>query len=96
MKITGYEQIVDEITNEYVGFIRCHLDNGKYIDLESYTLLCWIMKDDSELLKYSNKFCNWESLINDLEELNYDLKSQLNKYIEYLPEDLVVESIYAQ
>lgn len=95
MKIIGYEQIVDEITNQPIGFLRCFLDNNLMIEFEIYSLFKFIEKTDEELEKFEKMFDDWHTFINELEEIGYDLISQLNIYFLHLPSDLVRESLYS-
>lgn len=96
MKIVSYEHIQENEQN--VGFFRCFLDKKEWmIDLEYYTFFKWIEEKDKSLEEYEKKFDTWEEFIEDLEEIGYDIKNQMNLYLEYLDnnfEDLISESIY--
>jgi hypothetical protein len=94
MKIISYELLKDPITKDHIGFIKCLLDDKMFIEFECFSFFCWVEEKDQALAAYEKKFDTWELFIADLEEIGYDLTSQLNEFMNSLPEYLIEESIY--
>jgi len=90
--ITNYEHIMSD--KDHTGFMRCFTSENAMIDIELFSLFCWIVSEDENLSQYEKKFSDYEALISELEEIGYDFISQLNKYINHLSEELLEDALY--
>jgi len=71
---------------EYEGFFAIYFENGTYLEVPFYELLSWVGQRDSDLLEYLQSLPSHYTVYEqakDLEELGYDFKSILPRYLHY-------------
>ena len=78
------------------SWFTCKLDNGRYIDISFYALIFFASKTDENLKKYSEKFDEWEKVIEELDELGYEFEPKLNEYVQYFTEEDLFDFSYME
>lgn len=82
-----------ESDNEESYFI-CQLNNNRVIDISYYSFCNFAIQSDDRLFEFSKKYSDWESLVNDLLDFNYDFLTIFNMYIAQFSEDELSEFTY--
>lgn len=71
------------------SYFICQLSNNRTIDISYYSLINFAMQTDSRLSDFSERYSDWESLIHDLLDFEYDFINIFNHYIaQFTDEDL--------
>lgn len=71
------------------SYFTCYLSNNRSIDISYYALINFAMQTDSRLGEFSERYSEWETLIHDLLDFEYDFITIFNNYIaQFTDEDL--------
>jgi hypothetical protein len=82
------------LTKKSDSWLTCKLSNGKFMDVSLYSFFYFATENDKTLKSYSNKFEEWEHLLNDLETLNYDYLNILSGYVQCFDDEEILDLSY--
>ena len=75
---------------------KCLLGDKQLFNVEICTFYQFLTNKDNNLLKYSEKFQNWDELTQDLISLEFPLTNRLESYINtQFTEDDIIEFTYS-
>ena len=82
--------------NKGLELFKCLLVDKQLFDVEICTFYQFLTNKDNNLLKYSEKFQNWDELTQDLISLEFPLTNRLESYINtQFTEDDIIEFTYS-
>ena len=82
--------------NEGLESFKCLLGDKQLFNVEICTFYQFLTNKDNNLLKYSEKFQNWDELTQDLISLEFPLTNRLESYINtQFTEDDIIEFTYS-
>jgi len=82
--------------NKGLESFKCLLVDGQLFYVEICTFYQFLINKDNNLLKYSEKFQNWDELTQDLISLEFPLTNRLESYINtQFTEDDIIEFTYS-
>ena len=88
VKVKNVKPVYDNLGLES---FKCSLGNNKLFDIEICDFYHFLVSKDQNLLKYSEKFQNWDELTQDLISLGFPIDKYLELYIntQFTPDDII-------
>jgi hypothetical protein len=94
VKVKNVKLIYD---NQGLDSFKCSLGNNQLFDIEICDFYYFLVDNDQNLLKYSEKFQNWDELTQDLLGLGFPLTTYLESYINtQFTSDDIIEFTYSE
>jgi hypothetical protein len=82
--------------NKGLELFKCLLVDKQLFDVEICNFYHFLVNKDNNLLKYSEKFKNWDELTQDLISLGFPIDEHLETYINtQFTEDDIIEFTYS-
>jgi hypothetical protein len=89
-------KVINYITkNEAEGYFVCKIQEGILFEIAYWVFFNWLETQDEKLAIYLKKFNTYEDIVEDLQEISYDFRKSLTKYIrETYEKEQIVEFAY--